>query len=412
MTSRLTVTVEGTPIVRPFDVQWTDPANAIGNGSFRLTTDDAQTAGISILDLVSISIDGVADAFWFVIESIRTKDVDSDEAAGMITTFSGRGSASELERIGIYPALGLVASTTGQTAGYDIARSPWDDNRLYGWPDPVRGGLLNQSVDNSDNVTQMTGTDRPVGWPDVEAFYVGESTGADVVYGVARIDPLDSTSDKVIVWFAPLDEGEIYWNGVLIKQVLGAEVDPTKCYRIVLDVTPAQPQILSVKVRRIISANALWGCCVHQIGDPNFVLRTQGPGQDWGLFADPTDPPGITPGDLIMQILEEADDRGDAHGWTVDFDDVLDSNGDPWPLIPIFPARVAQDTLVDVLDRLTEGWIDWAVVPGSNGRTLSAWNAAGVVIPGPAVGTGRGTASGVTVTVGGNALEAEHEVSV
>ena len=130
------------------------------------------------------------------------------------------------------------------------------------------------------------------------------------------------------------------------------------------------------------------------------------------MTADPTDPPGISPGELIMQILDEATDRGLAHGWTVDFDAVEDSNGDPWPLIPIFPARVGQDSLADVLERLVEGWIDWAVLPGSDGRTLSAWNAEGVDLPGGGTGAGRGSASGVTVTVGSNALEVAHEVTV
>lgn len=411
MTSRLVVTVEGTPLDDPFDVSLTDTANAFGAASFKLKNDDPQVSGIAINDLASISIDGVADAFWFVIESIKTIDIDGDEGAGQVTTYSGRQSACELERIRVYPALGLVPGV-GQADGYMVARSPWSDDRLFGWPDPDRAGLLDQETNKSDNILQMTGTARPVGWPDVDSYFVGDSGGADVIYAAARIDPTDMDSDRVIVWVSFADEGELYWNGVLLVQVLGSEADRNKTHRVSLEVTPGELQILSVKVRKITATNAVFGCCVHQRGGTFPLLRTQGPGQDWTMTADPTVPPGISPGELIMQILDEATDRGLAHGWTVDFDAVEDSNGDPWPLIPIFPARVGQDSLADVLERLVEGWIDWAVLPGSDGRTLSAWNAEGVDLPGGGTGAGRGSASGVTVTVGSNALEVAHEVTV
>ena len=410
MTSRLVVKVEGTTLTEPFDVSWTDPLNNLGRGEFSLFSDDAQASLPSLGDVVTIDKDGVSKVFSFIVEQIRKVDVDSGEASGQIKTFAGRSLAAELERITVYPPFGLITSTSGQTSGKKVSRSPWADDRLFGWPDPVRGALLSQTPTAADNVTLMTGANQPVGWPDSYCYKVGKAAGATTAYFVARISETDSTYGRVLVFVNASDECELYWNGVLILQILASEADPTKTHRVSLEVTPGQPQILSARVRKNTSANALFACAVHEVGSTlNFLLRTRGPEQDWGMLTDPSYLPGITPGEIIDQILVEATARGVAHGWTTSFTASEDSNGTPWPNIPIWPEQIGT-SLTSVLDRLGSSWIDWGVRPG-DGRVLSAWIAAGVDLPGGGTGVGRGTASGITGAVGTNALELVHEVT-
>ena len=322
MASRLTVTAGGTLLEHPYGVSWTDQGNAAGNGQFSLSTDDAQAAGISRGDVVAITKDGVP-AFSFVVRSRRKVAVDGDEAAGQRWTFSGPGLIDELAYLPILPPLGLVTSSSGQTSGLKIARSPWADQRLYGWVDPVRGGLLNQDPDASDNLLQVTGTNKPDGWPDDYAYWIGNSGGATVNYHAALIAAGDLMGSRIIMWVAFKDEGEVYWNGVLVAQVTASEADPTKCQRISLEVTPNQANVISVKVRKTTSASAQFACTIHEVdGADNFLLRTRGPLQDWGMFSDPSTPPGISAGEIIVQAFEEAVDEGYPSDWFMDFDEL------------------------------------------------------------------------------------------
>lgn len=416
MASRLVVKIGATTLTEPFNISWQDQLNSTGTGSFCLLNDDSQISVPTLGSLVSVDVDAVAGALYFVVETIKKVDVDANEGAGAYTTFSGRGSVCELEHVGVYPALGLVTSTAGQTSGYRVARSPFSDDRLFGWPDPVRGGLLNNSPStSSNNVTRCTGTDRPVGWPDGDAYYQGAVGGSSTCYLVAEVLAADSTKDHWIVWASFHDEGELYLNGVLILQVTGSQVDPTKTWRVSVQVTPGQNQILSAKVHKTGSTNAIFACTVHEVGSAsNFLIRTLYPSQNWGIFADPSPEPGISAGELIFQILDEAATSPRSLAlpgtWSLNFTNTHDSNGDAWPLIPIFPAKIGE-SLLDVLHRLSDSWIEFAVLSGSGGRQLSVWNAPGVAIPGGGTATGRGSASGVTVTVGSNALSVTHELT-
>jgi hypothetical protein len=408
MASRLTVTAGSTVITNPFNVTWTDPTNTLGNGQFTLTSDDSQVSAVTLGTLIKIAMDGVV-ATRFVVEQIAKTAVGGAEAAGQNITFSGRTHFVELERIIVYPAKALVTSTEGQTSGALVASNPWADQRLFGWADPGFALRLQESGAPAADVLATTGTDRPVGFPDGSGYWIGDSGGASEVYGAAYFGYTDTPSvakKQMICWFAAKDEAELYFDGVLIAQVSASEIDPTRTIRVVFDITPGTTHVASVKVRKVSSSNALFAACFHEVGSSDKFFLTSRGGY-WSFLGDPATSPGVTPGDIVLRVLDEAYTRGDIHGWTATFDATHDSAGNNWPIIPMFPVSVGA-TLVEVLDQLS-AWVDWGYKPGSAQRELSMWNAAGVTIPG-GTGVGKGSASGVTLAVGTNALEVVNEV--
>jgi hypothetical protein len=412
MASRLVVKIGTTTISAPFAVSFSDTLNQLGHGTFSLTSDDSQASGINLGDVVTIQMDGLT-VFHFVIETIHKVDVDGGEAAGKVYTFSGRSSIALLERYATYPPGGLITSSTGQTSGSKVALSPWADQRLLGWPDPALAARLDGSPATADNVTLCTGTNRPVGWPDVLAYFTGSAAGATEVYGAGYFGngyPFNTSNGKAAVFFAATGEAELYMDGVLILSISAAEADPTKTYRIIVEATTGYPHLLCCRVRTTTGTNALWACSVHSFdASTKFLMRTNSPINDWFVLANPATQPGISAGEIIIQLLGEATSRGISHGWTTTFTTTQDSAGANWPIIPIFPLNIG-NTLVEVLDQLS-AWVDWGIEIGDGPRVLSMWNAEGLALPGGGTGAGRGTTSGVTVAVGTNALEVVHEVT-
>ena len=112
------------------------------------------------------------------------------------------------------------------------------------------------------------------------------------------------------------------------------------------------------------------------------VLDDNGDPQSWPLVSDAADwvacrrndeppgeePPGPTPGQVILALLAEAQVRG-VEGWanvTADFTDALDSYGQPWPE-PIVERvfRLAADTMWSILSALAEtDEVDCWIEPG------------------------------------------------
>lgn len=411
MSSRLAVTVEGDAVPEPFGVTWNETLNRVGSFSFSALNTDAVTGTIEIGDLVTITKDSL-DVFYGIVESIRQVDADDGEVA--YTEFSGRSSLAELERVAVFPPL-WPADGVGQTAGRDVSVQPWDRMRLFGWPDPTMATQLLGTAGGADDVTAITAS-RPDGFPDPQPYWVGDSGGASDVYFAAAISAGDADGSRYDIFAAFGGAAELYFQGVLVLSVTAAEADQSKTHHVQVPVTPGVPQVFTARVRTAgtLATNALLAVTVHDPDsyDPKFFFKTSSAvGQTWGMFADPATPPGCTPGELVTQIFTEwaARNPTDSLGWSLNFNGTQDSLGAEWPTIPIFPCQVG-DSLLDVLDRLAEAWVDFAVDVDSGGRTLSMWVAPGVDAPdGP--GTGRGVSKPVEIEVGVNALEVRHEVT-
>lgn len=92
----------------------------------------------------------------------------------------------------------------------------------------------------------------------------------------------------------------------------------------------------------------------------------------WLCVGYPGSAPGMTPGEIIMTLLDERlpFDPSIAD-ITIDFTATLDSGGNLWPVVTDFVTPVGMH-LLDVLRQLSETYVDWHMAPGS--RNLSMWN--------------------------------------
>ena len=118
----------------------------------------------------------------------------------------------------------------------------------------------------------------------------------------------------------------------------------------------------------------------------------------WSVLAYPAVQPGWSVGQIVDDMLVEAQGRSSLTGHTLGFTDFTDSDGDPWQgtqgggtYIPAFSMAVGA-SLLDALESLVDqGWIDFHMKPGV--PQLEVWNQGSA-----------GGQSGVTFTEGVNIL--------
>ena len=406
MTARLTVKIGATTLTAPFGVRASLTANRVGDGEFSLLPDDPQRSLCVRHAVAEIAKDGVPFA-WIRIDDINEVEAEagSDTEVERVV-FSGPESVAELARVATLPPF-FGIDGAGQTAGRKISVDPWDTVRLFGYPDPTQATQLLGTAGGADDVTRVRDS-RPDGWPDPDAWWVGDSGGASECYFAGRIDGADVSGTRFHMWVGFGGEGWLYHQNVLICHVSAADATQTKCWTVEVPVNPGVDQVFTARVRTAgtSSTNALFAFTCHDPDayDPMFFFRTSTEaGQTWGMFADPATPPGVTPGELATQMIVE---HNAVEGETLDwlggftFNGEVDSAGNLWPSIPILPAQVG-DPFPTVLERMSEAWIEWACTGESE---LSVWSAAGVDTP-DGVAPGRGLVRDIILAKGAQILD-------
>jgi hypothetical protein len=113
----------------------------------------------------------------------------------------------------------------------------------------------------------------------------------------------------------------------------------------------------------------------------------------WQCLDYPTTVPGQTAGGVLYALLLEALARGALTGWTLGFDNLVDSAGDPWPWMYEENLNVGQDYL-SVLRQLAEEYVDVRIDP--------------VELKLHAYIRGGSSTSAASYTIGGNITELTH----
>lgn len=406
--TRITIKAGTTTLTERFNVSWQDIGNDLGSGTFTLLRDDSQNSLLDIGTLITCQIDGTTRFRWHV-ETIEDTVVSLDEEAAEVTVYSGRSTARVLEAATIYPATGVYTVPTGGfAAGLTVGYKPYGTERHMGWPEP--------SYDDSGwsaatNVLTPAGDFRPEGFPDPDARWIwfeaasgGEHPVGDT--GLFRDTFNDGTDDvfSVDIFFAALDQADVYVDDVLIASTdVATDLDVgqhARWARVQINGNIDHTLAFSVFHRDAGLAGLLY--TVYKAGTNTVIARSS----TGTLTVDAATEPSMTPGSVVLQAIDEAVARGCIPNVTTTFTATEDSGGDNWPnLIGDFTVRIG-DTLLDVLGQLSEGWIEWAMVPdGTYGQVLSMWVAPGLDLPGGGTGTGRGSASGVTYEKGVNCTE-------
>jgi len=411
-TRRLTVKVNGTTLTERKAVSWQDIGSGVGNGTFSLLNDDTQNSICTIGALVTFELDGDPVFRWF-IENINKTQQSEGEEAEQVTVYSGRATASLLEQVIVYPSTGIYEVPAGQfVAGLRVATKPYSDERHLGWMEP---GFDASAWGSAVEVLSPAGPFRPEGFPDPAAEWIwfeaasgGEHPTGDSSYFRYTFTPGGAVF-AVKIFFAALEEVELYLDGVLIARTDPAlDTDVGQVARsVTVEVNGANAHTLAARVTHLVSGLAGFLCTIYEHDSATVVARTS---SAWDAV-DAATQPGMTPGAVVNQLVAEAIARGAIPSVTFSFNVTDDSASNTWPPITgDFSVRIG-DTLLDVVQQLGESWVEWAMEVGGGGQLLAMWIAPGIDIPGGGVGTGRGGASGVTFAEGVNCTEIRHEVT-
>lgn len=419
---------------------WLDELNGPGFGSFQLALDDADVADCIAGRMVRFYLDMVP-VFTFQIEGRpRMIQVDPGEESEYRIEVSGRGWASIVDDAITFPSRDLL---TNEPDLDDPFKQEWrsfnfasiDYPNGQNWPLSIRQYEYSQlqtyrfqRVETSDGVWENLPA--PVGFPfpnseiysalatiDEKSHWITPPVASNAPGWFFFAGIYEHPSDEPVTFAMTADNLFTFWiNGV---PVLG-ETDDHFMWQGWKEVTiplPADSYRLCCAVQNVpgtVGAGEtnhggwLMGSFIRgSDGNPkagaittNGLWKSEYSAEVW---------PGWTPGQIMIQLITEAQARGAVLSGALNFDfsHFADSNGNPWQAlqggiissyIPNFSVKVGS-TMLDALGQLVEeGWVDWYMTGG--GSILKMWSAE--------VG---GVNSGVVFSEGVNITSLERETA-
>lgn len=368
-----------------YGAQFLDPHNDVGSGSFTLDNDDSDYSQIVLDRMVRFKVHGVL-AFCMLIESMRRTSVSQDEEYGQNTEVSGRGHIAALEEAVMYPPRGTDTL-------------PITDDRVFNWASP--NTVYDDSAWGSateiaqDTSTYWTGL--PDGWPGAAsaAWWIWASSGSQewAPTGTCyfrRTFTVPAGVRRLRVYVGADDAMSGYLEGAKFASIDNSAQDPHQLQTFDVDVT-AGDRTLAFEAKNEPDDPAEVGFhnpaglrvavfALDQTGVESSLLLTTD--SLWKVVEYPPNPPGMTPGQVLRIVLQEAQARGALTELSWTFTDASDSKGEPWPNVTDIATKVGTDYLTFVKELMTtyvDAWMD------PSGFVLNAWN----------VGT-RGTTKSIT----------------
>jgi hypothetical protein len=355
--------------------QWQDQLNEPGTGTVVLANDDPGLANVALGDVVRFELYGWA-AFAMLVRGTDRVSLDVAEELAEATTVTGPGVLALLDTALVYPSRGVGAT-------------PIEEERLFSWV----------SVDYDDSawtavnpITNAHGNTTPAWygiattWPDDAAqmiwapegdeilapggpcyfrktFYVGEATRA-VVYAIMEdIGELWLDGQKII-------QGEQWTNFPADMKNQDVDLD-VGWHTLAGVVTNSEDGPAYIEPYGWFNPGS-FTCSVHAVDQFGHVaVDTLAKTDDtWRMVAYPPHPPGMTPGEVLRHVIEEAQARGALTALTLNFTDETDSDGVAWPEVGDIACKVGVDILTFARE-LTATYIDIWMEPGS--WRLWAW---------------------------------------
>lgn len=364
---RPNITTPLTELDGAFDIQFQDELQGFGSGTVTLGNEDPDLPWIWDRNCcVRMDIHG-RPAFTWLVEEIEHRAIDSDEEHGEVTILSGRGHLAVLDEAVVYPASGLD-------------RDPFSDDRVFSWP----------SYDYDDSwwgpvvsFGPLTGNGTPAwygvagAWPDSVAqmvwvpgstvrlapggtcyfrrdFEVAEKINAQVTFTVDDIGTLwidgqeiVSTSQwgnlpsDVVTYTLELDEGRHVVAVEATNSAIPVDIDG-----------PFNPSMFALSITPVDK--------LGNLGYPVLVTN-----DTWRAVPYPPHPPGMTPGEVMRHVIQEAQARGCFTEVTLGFTDDVDSNGVPWPERTDISTRIGTTVATFIIDEMGSTWVDVWMPPGA-----------------------------------------------
>lgn len=334
--------------------QWLDQLNETGSGSLAVhVNDDVLTTNPAILqygNIVRLSIDGT-DRFAFIIEQRNVDPAPTGELGERYRRISGRGVLALLEDAIVYPEAGYVDSKARQRA-FDYTAIAYDDSA---W---TAAKLI--------TVTDFSDRPDPSMWGDPTARYIWsrDPDGVDGSHPVGtsyfRKDFNLATGTDVQITAAIDNTMRVFLDG---EEIISAEDEadiPLVTYSVFKRLGSGTHQ-LAISANNIPHADgtitlnpAMLILSVMNVDGNSLIMHTDA---SWLALDYPTEVPGMSLGEIIRILLEEAQARGALTGITWTFTDTQDSASSAWAEEPDIIFDIGT-SLLDVMRTLVEQYVD------------------------------------------------------
>lgn len=353
------------------DHRWQETLNDCGSWSLQLGIDDAALSSATYGTVVRFLVDG-DPAFAGVVEQRELRIVAQGEEVDEVIVLSGRGLLALWEQAVVYPKGG-------------VNKKPSSDVRPFNWCFSENPYFLSWPyvyVRHSAIATRI-GVDPPTyepwyppkGWPSPSSACwmwsknYGNVTPSGKCYFIYVY--YASTDQDVAIYLAADNRATLFVDGIVC---LETEQYPAfnfeECYRTVVPLTAGYHAIGVEAEVYPTSPNGLYRGMVavsgHKMPTDGSPLSTSTSvfksDSTWQCLDYPTTIPGYTAGGVLYELLLEALARGALTGWTLSFDNLRDSAGEPWPWMLEEVFTIGQDYL-SVIRQLGEAYFDITVDP-------------------------------------------------
>jgi hypothetical protein len=347
-----------------------DELSNTGSGSLSMLNDDPDLASVQLGDLIRFTVEGTA-AWTMLAREIERVTLDAGDDNAKITTVSGPGHLATTDEAVIYPALGLGAR-------------PIEEDRVFNWtsPDFDDAGWGTANVIATQNVASIYYTGLPdADWPDGSAQWIwgtGDQEIAEPGHCYFRkFFTVGAGIYKLVVFLVGDAQADLFIDGARLITTTFTTGNPTETRTATVDVTPGTHLFAIDGLNDpdpegdgLQNPGAVLLTCYasNTLGDVGtHVVRTD---STWKLANYPPAPPGMTPGEALRIVIDEAQARGALSGVTLAFTDDVDSDGVPWPVSADIATKIG-GTVLDFIRELAGTYIDVWMAPAS--LTLHAW---------------------------------------
>lgn len=373
-------------------VRFQDTLSDTGSGSLAIQLDDAEAALLKPGTEIRCFLFGELVFTWEVLQNPRISLIGAGEESAQTKQASGRGRASLLDRAKVYPVRGTTNTVNAQHRLYTFASPDFPNASTWGNAfEIVRSGTLYDlravpiEYTVTDLVTQETAVvetvlvPAPNGWPVPDAMWIWGQADTEVVgkcyfrkeffigseINIAIIASGDNYFTLYLDGTPIIGENELMHSWKDYKRVDLLLTAGWHTFGMIGENTPWPPEYANPSaILAAITALDADGKVITPA-----IIQTDA---TWTTLAYPAVPPGWTPGQTMIDAIDEAQARGALPGFMIDFTALNDSLGNPWPFMEGFSTSVGS-SILDMLTGLTsQGWVDWRVKPG--GKVLQMFN--------------------------------------
>lgn len=359
--------VGATELDESFERTFSDELAGAGSWTLVLANDDPDMPDHD--DVVVFELDG-EDRFPGLVERKVITALAPGEKRDHVTALSGRGALVLWNRTVVQPSRGWDAVPIEKSRSWFWGSIDFDDSEF----------VDSKRIRRSDVATALPPNRfSPEWWPDPTSYWVWadrvdvSETSAPGGRCLFR-QTITLADDATLAILVGMDNyGTVFFDGA---RIIDSEHEPssyTVGNRFTVEAS-AGDHVLAANVLNTGGGGGLnW--TVWTV-DAEGLLDTLVAHSDFDVtkcleYPFPDNPPTVTAGWVLRQVLEEAQADDELTGWTLDFDDDLDSDGNPWDAVSEVTVEVGRKGY-ELIESLMDWLIDAQRDPASN--TLRAWN--------------------------------------